>query len=56
MNYQSTIETKQNGQIITEKSPIFNNPLQSEMWLENCVKQARELKIKITDHFLSKID
>ena len=54
MRYQAIIETRQNGRVIKEHSPLFDNQLSSECWLSQCVRQAKELKVKVTDHYLIK--
>jgi hypothetical protein len=55
MKYYAILETKQKGKRVKERSQYFDVRLQAEMWLNNCCKQARELKIKITDHYLCKV-
>ena len=52
MEYQAVIETKQKGKVIKELSPKFNNQLQAECWLGSVCREARELKVKIVDHYL----
>ena len=56
MKYYAVIETKQNGKKIKEQSLLFDNPLQAEMWLSSCNRQAKELKIKVTDHYLANLE
>jgi hypothetical protein len=53
MKYQAIIETKQNGKCLKEGSQYFDNKLHAEMWLGNCCKEARDLKIRIIDHYLT---
>jgi len=52
MQYYGVIETKQNSKRIREYSEYFDNKLQAECWLHACCREARDLKIKITDHYL----
>jgi hypothetical protein len=53
MTYQAVIETRQNGRTVKENSPAYDNQLQAECWLESSVREAKELKVKVTDHFLT---
>jgi len=53
MRYFATIETKQNNRVIKERSQDFDNQLQAEAWLGSCVREAKALKVKVVDHYLS---
>lgn len=53
MKYFAVIETKYNGQNVKERSEYFNNPLSSQAWLTSCLRQAKELKVKVVDHYLA---
>lgn len=50
--FWAVIETKQNGKLIKERSQEFDSPLKSEGWLHTACKEARDLKVKVTDHYL----
>lgn len=54
MKYYGMIETRQNGRIVKERSQDFDNPLASEAWLHSACREARDMKIRITDHYLMK--
>lgn len=56
MKYCGVIETMYKGQAIKERSEFFNNPMQSEAWLSNCLREAKALKVKVLDHYLVKED
>lgn len=52
MQYYGIIKTKQNGNTIEERSIVYNNQLHAECWLGSVCREARELKIKIVDHYI----
>lgn len=54
MKYYSVIETRYKGQAIKERSEFFDNPMQSQAWLSNCLREAKALKVKVLDHYLVK--
>jgi len=51
--YQAIIETKTGNKKVKESSPMFDNQLKAECWLHSCLSQAKELHIKVTDHYLT---
>ena len=55
MKYKALLETRQNGKTIKESSQEFDNQLQAEAWLGSANREARELKVKVTDHYLIKV-
>ena len=55
MKFYSVIITKFKGQSVKENSPVFDNQLGAECWLHNCMKEARELKVKVVDHYICKV-
>jgi len=52
--FYAVIEIKQFNKSIKEKSQLFDTQLQAEMWLNEVLREAKKLKIKVLDHIICK--